>query len=97
MSGRRARSCGARVGLLGDVPLAARMAALTGDLGCILVRLAVGAAVLLIRHAGTGRVSAFLSISHESYLLRDSGLGILRVGCRIALCLWQAPAQMPQL
>lgn len=44
------------------------MAAVARDFGCVLVLLAIGAAVLLICHAATGRVGAFLLIGHGDLL-----------------------------
>jgi hypothetical protein len=41
------------------------VAAITSDLGRVFVVFAIGAAVLLVGHAGTGGVGAFLLISHK--------------------------------
>jgi hypothetical protein len=40
------------------------MTAVAGNLGCVFMVLAVGAAVLLVGHTGTGGMCAFLLISH---------------------------------
>jgi hypothetical protein len=50
--------------LLCEVSLAAGVAALAGNLDGILVRFAMGTAVFLVGHAGTGGVGAFLLVSH---------------------------------
>ena len=50
--------------LLSDIALATGVAALAGDLSGVFVVFAVGAAVLLVGHAGTGGVGALLKISH---------------------------------
>ena len=49
--------------------LAAGMPAFTGDFGRVFVGFTMSAAVLLVSHAGTCRVSAFLFISHIVHLL----------------------------
>ena len=68
--------------LLCNVSLATGVAALAGDLGRILVRFAMSAAVLLVGHACTGRVGAFFSVSHKFLSPLDMpGWAILELGC----------------
>jgi hypothetical protein len=75
--------------LLRDVSLATGVATLAGNLGGILVRFAMSAAVFLVGHAGTGRVGAFLLVSHE--ILSPSGMlgwAILELGCQFGTENW---------
>ena len=51
-----------------DVAFAAGVAALAGDVRSVLIRFAMGAAVFLVGHTGTGGVSAFLLVSHIVFI-----------------------------
>jgi hypothetical protein len=64
------------------------MAALASYLGGILVRFAMGAAVLLVGHAGTGGVGAFLLISHNVLSPSEALWGILELGCAFGTGNW---------
>ena len=75
--------------LSGDFALAAWVAAVAGNLRCVFVVFAVGAAVFLVGHTGTGGVSAFLLISHRLISPRISNRSILGLGCDLAAVIWQ--------
>jgi hypothetical protein len=70
--------------LLCEVSLAAGVAALAGNLDGILVRFAMGAAVFLVGHAGTGGVGAFLLVSHVLVSPWGCRWAILSLGCKFA-------------
>jgi hypothetical protein len=53
-----------------ELAFAARVTAVAGDLQRILVLFAVGAAVVFICHATTGRMGAFLLVGHGTLLVR---------------------------
>jgi hypothetical protein len=80
-----------RLGLLCDVSLAARVAALAGDLGGVFMRFAIGAAILLVGGARTSGVGTLFSICHIFvFSFGTARWAILPLGCKFGEELWQA-------
>jgi hypothetical protein len=61
------------------------MSTLAGDFGGVFVIFAIGAAVFLVGHAGTGGVGAFLEVSHDVLSPPILGVRSLRFDARLSI------------
>lgn len=79
-----------------DVSSAPRVPALTGDFRRILVRFAMGAAILLVGDTRTSRMGTLFLVSHEFFLSsRNADRAILPLGCNFASELWRRIPRSP--